>query len=80
MVAQRKANGVDVSIDSADLENLTPEQLRAKYDAASKGSAGVPGGASREDFSDMVAQEMGKKKQKMEKDRASKGKEKEYKF
>lgn len=77
---QRKANGVDVSIDSADLEGLTPEQLRAKYDAASKGSAGVPGGANREDFSDMVAQEMSKKKQKMDKDRGNKGKEKEYKF
>ena len=37
----------------------------AVYDA---GNAGVPG-AGREDFSDMVAQEMAKKKQKMDKDK-----------
>jgi len=78
---KRKAHGVDVSLDSADdLENLSSDQLRAIHEAASRGSAGVPGGANREDYSDMVAKEMSKKKQKMDKDKASKGKEKEYKF
>ena len=71
---------MDVTIDSSELEGLSEEQLRAKYDAASKGNAGVPGAANREDYSDMIAKEMAKKKQKMDKDKGSKGKEKEYKF
>jgi len=73
---QRKANGVDVSIDAGELENMTEEELRRRYDSQSRGSAGVPGG--REDFSDMVASEMAKKKQKMERRREAK--EKEFKF
>lgn len=73
---KRKANGVDVSIDAGELDNMTEEELRRKYDAQSRGSAGVPGG--REDFSDMVASEMAKKKQKMERRREAK--EKEFKF
>jgi splicing factor 3B subunit 2 len=76
---KRKANGVDLSIDASELENLSEDQLRARYEAASRGSAGVPG--SREDFSDMVAKEMAKKKQKMDRDRdRGKAKEKEFKF
>lgn len=75
---QRKANGVEVSIDAAELEGLSEEELRRKYDAHSRGSAGVPG-ANKEDFSDMVAKEMAKKKQKMDKDRETR-KGKEYKF
>ncbi|TFL07198.1 hypothetical protein BDV98DRAFT_557427 [Pterulicium gracile] len=81
---KRKANGVDVSIDAADLENMSADELRRKYDAQNRGSAGVPGSGNREDFSDMVAQEMSKKKQKMERDkdrdRDSGKKTKEYKF
>jgi splicing factor 3B subunit 2 len=73
---QRKADGVEVSIDASELENMTEDELRRKYDAQSRGSAGVPG--SREDFSDMVASEMAKKKQKMERRREAK--EKEFKF
>jgi splicing factor 3B subunit 2 len=73
---QRKANGVDMSIDASELENMTEDELRRRYDAQSRGSAGVPG--SREDFSDMVASEMAKKKQKMERRREAK--EKEFKF
>lgn len=65
---QRKANGVDVSIDAEELEGLSEEELRRKYDSQSRGSAGVPGAANREDFSDMVAKEMAKKKQKMDRD------------
>ena len=55
---------------------MTEEELRRKYDAQNSGSAGVRG--SREDFSDMVASEMAKKKQKMERRREAK--EKEFKF
>ncbi|KAG6908648.1 hypothetical protein DXG01_003826 [Tephrocybe rancida] len=75
---KRKANGVDVSIDASELEGLSEDELRRKYEAYSRGSAGVPGG-NREDFSDMVAKEMAKKKQKMEKERDTK-KGKDFKF
>ncbi|TDL27333.1 DUF382-domain-containing protein [Rickenella mellea] len=74
---KRKANGVDVSIDAAELDGLSEDEIRRKYDAHSRGNAGVPGSANREDFSDMVAKEMAKKKQKMDRD-AKKGKD--FKF
>lgn len=63
---QRK-NGVDVSLDAAELEGMSTEDLKRKYDQHSRGSAGVPG--SKEDFSDMVAKEMAKKKAKMEREK-----------
>ncbi|KAL4076462.1 hypothetical protein V8B97DRAFT_1921603, partial [Scleroderma yunnanense] len=63
---QRK-NGVDVSLDAAELEGMSTEDLKRKYDQHSHGSAGVPG--SKEDFSDMVAKEMAKKRHKMERER-----------
>jgi len=67
---QRKAGGVDVSLDASELEGLSEEELRRRYDAQSRGSAGVPGqGPGREDFSEMVAKEMAKKRQKMEAER-----------
>ncbi|KAH9048649.1 DUF382-domain-containing protein [Lactarius deliciosus] len=67
---KRKAGGVDVSLDASELEGLSEEELRRRYDAQSRGSAGVPGqGPGREDFSEMVAKEMAKKRQKMEADR-----------
>ncbi len=75
---KRKAGGVDVSIDAGDLENMSEAELKRKYDAHSRGNAGVPG-AGREDFSDMVAKEMAKKKQKMDRERDGK-KGKEFKF
>ncbi|KAJ7050504.1 hypothetical protein C8F01DRAFT_1178597 [Mycena amicta] len=77
--SKRKANGVDVSIDAADLEGMSEEELRRKYDAHSRGSAGVPG--SKEDFSEFVAKEMssrGKKQQSQQRDREAK--KKEFKF
>lgn len=82
ILLQRKANGVDVSIDAAELEGMSEEELRRKYEESSRGGrAGVPGGNS-EDFSDMVAREMAKKRQKMEADRerGKKGQGKEFKF
>ena len=66
-----------MSLDESELEGLSEEELRRRFEQHSKGSAGVPGAANREDFSDMVAKEMAKKKQKMERD-AKKGKE--FKF
>lgn len=56
---------------------MSEEDLRRKYDAHSRGNAGVPGAVNQEDFSDMVAKEMAKKKQKMDRD-AKRGKE--FKF
>jgi splicing factor 3B subunit 2 len=76
-ILQRK-NGVDVAIDSSELEGLSEDQLRAKYEAASRGNAGVPGAGTGEDFGDMIAREMAKKKQKM--DNKTRAKEKGYKF
>jgi splicing factor 3B subunit 2 len=69
---------VDVSIDAAELDGMSEEELRRKYDAHSRGSAGVPG--SREDFSDFVAKEVASRSKKQkEKERDSK-KGKEFKF
>ena len=68
---------MDVSIDAAELEGMSTEDLRRKYDQHSRGSAGVPG--SKEDFSDLIAKEMAKKKQKMERD-SERRKEKDFKF
>jgi splicing factor 3B subunit 2 len=75
---QRKANGVEMSIDASELEGMSEEELRKRYDDGSRGRAGVPG-QSQEDFSDMVAKEMAKKKQKeSERERGKKGKD--FKF
>jgi len=72
---------VDVSLDAGELEGLSEEELRRKYDSYSRGNAGVPGAGSRgEDLSDMVAKEMAKKKQKMDREREGKKSGKEFKF
>lgn len=71
---------MEVSIDAAELEGMSEEELKRRYDQESRGSAGV---AHKEDFSDMVAKEMAKKKAKMErdKDRDRDGRRKEtFKF
>ncbi|KAK2459510.1 hypothetical protein APHAL10511_008494 [Amanita phalloides] len=73
----KRKGGVDVSLDASELEGMSEDELRRRYDASSRGSAGVPG--SKEDFSDMVAKEMAKKRQKMERDREGK-RGKEFKF
>ena len=59
---------------------MSEDELRKRYDQHSRGSAGVPGAGNREDFSDMIAKEMHKKKQKMDHDRERRKKEKEFKF
>lgn len=72
---------MDISIDAAELEGLSEEELRRRYDAQSRGNAGVPGAGRGEDFSDMVAKEMAnRKKQRMERDSRDREKKKEYKF
>ncbi|KAL0576925.1 hypothetical protein V5O48_005071 [Marasmius crinis-equi] len=74
----KRKNGVDVSIDADQLEGMSEEDLRRKYDANSRSTVNVPG--SKEDFSDLVAKESAKKKQKMERERERDKKTKEYKF
>ncbi|KAI0080549.1 DUF382-domain-containing protein [Panus rudis PR-1116 ss-1] len=76
---KRKANGVDISIDASELEGISEEELRRRYEQHSRGNAGVPGANGREDFSDMIAKEMAKKRQKAERERENR-KEKEFKF
>ncbi|KIL59014.1 hypothetical protein M378DRAFT_85682 [Amanita muscaria Koide BX008] len=74
----KRKNGVDISLDASELEGISTDELRRKYEQQnSRSNAGVPG--SKEDFSDMVAKEMAKKKQKMERERDGK-KGKEFKF
>ncbi|KAG8897954.1 hypothetical protein FRB99_007773 [Tulasnella sp. 403] len=75
---KRKTNGVDISLDASELEGLSDAELRARYDAVSRGSAGVPGAGSREDFSEMIAKEMRERERKRQ--RIGKGKEKDFKF
>ncbi|KAI0729881.1 hypothetical protein C8Q72DRAFT_883722 [Fomitopsis betulina] len=77
--ASLRRNGVDVSIDAAELEGMSEEELRRKYEQHSRGSAGVPGAHGREDFSDMIGKEMSKRKQKAERD-GERRREKEFKF
>ncbi len=77
VVFSQRKGGVDISIDAGELEGMSTEDLRRKYDQHSRGSAGVPG--SKEDFSDMIAKEMSMKKQKADRDRERR-KEKDFKF
>ncbi|KAG8836359.1 hypothetical protein FRC17_005645 [Serendipita sp. 399] len=74
----KRKGGVEVSIDASELEGMSEEQKRRYYEAASQSSSNgvhVPG--SKEDFSDMVAENT-KKRQKQESKRREK--EKEFKF
>lgn len=69
-----------MSIDAAELEGLSADELRKKYDAHARGNAGVQG--TSEDLSDVMAKGMQQKRQKMEKEkeRKGKGKDKDFKF
>ena len=67
---------MDVSLDAGELEGLSEEELKRKYEAHSKGTSS----SNREDFSEMVAKEMAKKKQKMDKEREMGRKGKDFKF
>lgn len=61
--AQQNASGVDVSIDAADLEGMSEQELRQKFEAARRsGQAGGAGQGGREDFSDFVAEEAAKRR------------------
>lgn len=76
--SKRRGNGVEVSIDAGELEGMSEDELRRKYEQHARGSAGVPGANGREDFSDMIAKETSRRRQK-ERERENR-KEKEFKF
>ncbi|OAV95030.1 hypothetical protein PTTG_09767 [Puccinia triticina 1-1 BBBD Race 1] len=62
---KRKANGVDVALDPSELEGLSEEQLRQRYEESRQRSSGGGVGnqqGGREDLSDLVAQESAKRK------------------
>lgn len=54
---KRKAGGVDIALDAADLEGLTENELRQRYEAA-----GNQRGGTHEDFSDFAAKEVAKRR------------------
>ena len=68
-----------MSIDASELEGMSEDELRRRYEEQARGRAGVPGGGG-EDFSEMVAKEMAKKRQKMEAERERGKKSKDFKF
>jgi len=76
----KRKGGVDVSIDASELEGMSEDQLKRHYAEASRSGTGngvhVPGG--REDFSDMVAENA--KKQRQKQDNKKREKEKDFKF
>jgi len=54
---KRKAGGVDIALDAADLEGLTENELRQRFEAA-----GNQRGGTHEDFSDFAAKEVAKRR------------------
>ncbi|MBW0496396.1 hypothetical protein O181_036111 [Austropuccinia psidii MF-1] len=81
---KRKATGVDVALDPSELEGLTEDQLRQRYEEsrqrANGGGIGNQQGG-REDLSDIVAQESAKRKSRVENGPSSKNRDKEkFKF
>ncbi|GAA5970051.1 hypothetical protein JCM3765_004765 [Sporobolomyces pararoseus] len=71
---KRKAGGVDIALDAADLEGLTENELRQRYEAA-----GNQRGGTHEDFSDFAAKEVAKRRKMAESKKKEKEKEK-FKF
>ncbi|KAM0787184.1 hypothetical protein ACM66B_006430 [Microbotryomycetes sp. NB124-2] len=71
---KRKAGGVEVAIDVADLEGLSEFDLRARYEEATR-----RGTAPTEDFSDFVSKEVAKRRKTETRKKDAKEKEK-FKF
>lgn len=62
---KRKANGVEVALDPSELEGLSEDQLRQRYEESKQRANGSGIGnqqGGREDLSDLVAQESAKRK------------------
>jgi splicing factor 3B subunit 2 len=72
---------VEVSIDAAELEGMSEDQLRKRYEEGSRASGGVHVPGSKEDFSDMVAENAAQTAKKRQKESGKRReKEKEFKF
>ncbi|GAA6007930.1 U2 snRNP complex subunit CUS1 [Rhodotorula paludigena] len=71
---KRKAGGVDVAIDAAELEGLSEADLRSRYEQANR--SGRP---QHEDFSDFAAAEVAKRRKMAESKKRDQPKEK-FKF
>ncbi|GAA5919220.1 hypothetical protein JCM6882_002782 [Rhodosporidiobolus microsporus] len=72
---KRKAGGVDVALDAAELEGLTENELRQRYEQANR-----QGRPAHEDFSDFAAAEVAKRR-KMAENKKRGGEQKEkYNF
>lgn len=72
---KRKADGVQVALDAADLEGLSEAELRAKYDSASRARSGA-----QEDFSDMVSEEAAKRRRKADETKRRRQEQEKEKF
>lgn len=75
---KRKADGVDVSIDAAELDGMSEAELRQRFEHAKRTSSGA-GQGGREDFSEFVAEEAAKRRQKAD-TRDKKRKQDNFKF
>lgn len=71
---KRKAGGVEVALDAAELEGLSEADLRARYEQASRA-----GRSHHEDFSDFVGEEVAKRRKLAESKKRDSQKEK-FKF
>ncbi|KAG0655590.1 hypothetical protein C6P46_000813 [Rhodotorula mucilaginosa] len=71
---KRKAGGVEVALDAAELEGLSEADLRARYEQASRA-----GRSHHEDFSDFVGEEVAKRRKVAESKKRDSQKEK-FKF
>ena len=71
---------MDLSIDAAELEGMSEDQLRKRYEEGNRASGvHVPG--SKEDFSDMVAENAAQTAKKRQKESGKRReKEKDFKF
>lgn len=82
------ADDVDLALDPAELEGMSEQELRQKYDShrRSSSSQGAGGQQDKEDFSDFVAQEVAKKRQRAQqrggsgRDRESSRSKEKFKF
>lgn len=66
-VQRKSTSGVEIALDPAELEGMTEQELRQRYDAqrnrAAQSGGGAAGQSGREDFSDFVADEVAKRRE-----------------
>ncbi|CED82612.1 Splicing factor 3b, subunit 2 [Phaffia rhodozyma] len=70
---KRKAGTIELTLDPSELASMSKEELAARYEAHRQASA-VSSSRDTEDLSDMVAEEMGRKKSRQAGPRKDRGK------